>query len=118
MLQPFKIAVGTSDEHSVCDHFARSSAFIVHELHEGRIMSTDVRRRGTDACGNHVSFLDLLAGCSVVLCGGISENMEAFLTTHGIESVVADGKHSVAEAVKLYIAGKLPTTSRRSCICH
>jgi predicted Fe-Mo cluster-binding NifX family protein len=118
MSQPFRVAVGTSDERSVCEHFARSSAFVVHEVSEGRVVSTDVRRRGADGCESHGNFLDLLNGCSVVVCGGISETMEAYLITRGIESVVTAGKHSIHEAVKLYMAGKLPTTSRRSCICH
>jgi predicted Fe-Mo cluster-binding NifX family protein len=118
MSQPFRVAVGTSDEHSVCEHFARSSAFVVYELSEGRIVATSVRRRGADGCESHGNFLDLLDGCKVVVCGGISENMEAFLMTRGIESVVTAEKHSIDEAVKLYITGKLPTSSRRSCICH
>lgn len=118
MTQSFKIAAGTSDQKSICDHFARSAAFVVHEIENGRVVSATVRARGMNGCGDHASFLDLLAGCNVVLCGGISESMEALLITHGIESVVAAGKHSITEAVELYVAGSLPTTSNRSCICH
>ncbi len=118
MTQSFKLAIGTSDQKSICDHFARSSAFVVHEIENGRVVSATVRARGVNGCASHASFLDLLAGCNVVLCGGLSEAMEALLTTHGIESVVAAGRHSIPEAVDLYIAGNLPTTSQRSCICH
>jgi hypothetical protein len=58
--------VATADGVSVADHLARSAAFIVVDLETG---ARESRERGTDACGNHRSFVDLAAGARVCLCG-------------------------------------------------
>ena len=113
-----KFAIGTTDGVMVCDHFARSAIFIVLEIEDHRIVSKSIRERGSGDCGNHGSFLELLQGCQAVLCGGISKTMADFLSSHGIESVVAAGKHPVEEAAALYLYGKLITTTERTCICH
>jgi predicted Fe-Mo cluster-binding NifX family protein len=112
-----RIAVGTSDMQSVCDHLARSSAFVVLDLEGGKIVSRSVRERGTDACGNHRSFVELLAGCSAVLCGGIGESAVTALKANGIVPVVTAAKHPIDEAVSLYLDGKLVTTNERTCLC-
>ncbi len=117
-MQIMTIAVGTADMISVSEHLARSSAFVVMEVEDGAIRSRTTRARGTDACGNHASFLEMLKGCQRVLCGGISEGVENLLAAHGIESVVLAGKHSIDEAMALYLAGNLATTTDRVCVCH
>ncbi len=111
------IAIGTSDGVSVCSHLARSSAFLVFEVEDGRVVSTSVRQRLVDKCGNHASFVTLLQGCSAVLCGGIGQGAVDSLTAHGIESVVLAQPHPAAEAIQLYLAGKLATTNERVCLC-
>jgi predicted Fe-Mo cluster-binding NifX family protein len=113
-----KIAVGTTDGLALCDHLARSSAFVVLEIQDRQVASKTVRERGTDACGNHKSFVDILEGCSAVLCGGIGQGAADALAAHGIEPIVAAGKHTVDEAVDLYLAGRLLTTDGRVCLCH
>jgi len=113
-----KIAVGTTDGLALCDHLARSSAFVVLEIQDGQVASKTVRERGTDACGNHQSFVEILEGCTAVLCGGIGQGAVDALAAHGIEPVVAAGKHTVDEAVDLYLAGRLLTTDGRVCLCH
>lgn len=112
------IAVATTDGLSVCDHLARSSAFIVLKLEDGKITSRSSRQRGTDACGNHKSFVELLDGCNAVICGGIGQGAADSLAAHGIAPIVAAGKHSVDGAVEVYLAGKLVTTTGRVCLCH
>ena len=112
------IAVATTDRVSLADHLARSSAFFVYRADEGQVVACGIRERGTDACGNHATFVDLLAGCDAVLCGGISTGAEQLLAAHGIEPVVAASKHTIEEAVVLYLKGALPTTSHRVCLCH
>ena len=112
------IAVGTTDGVTVCDHLARSAAFFVLEIEGGRVIGRTERAWVRDACGNHASFVEILAGCQAVLCGGIGEGAFQALAAHGIEPVVAAGTHTVEEAVSLYLAGKLATTSRRVCLCH
>jgi len=113
-----RIAVATSDGVSLCEHLARSSAFIVLLVEDGRVTSRTTRNRATDACGNHASFVEILDGCNAVLCGGIGQGAADSLAAHGIEPLVAAGKHSVEDAVDLYLAGKLATTAERVCLCH
>jgi predicted Fe-Mo cluster-binding NifX family protein len=113
-----KIGIGTTDLINVCDHLARSAAFMIVEVEGGRIVSRSVRERFRDTCGNHASFVDLLEGCGAVLCGGIGEGAATALTAHGIEPVVVAGRYPVDEATALYLAGKLPTTNARVCLCH
>ena len=112
------IAVATTDRVSVADHLARSSAFIVLKTEDGQVVSTTTRERKTDACGNHATFVELLQGCDAVLCGGIGEGAAQSLTAHGIQPVVAASQHSVEDAIALYLAGNLTTTTDRVCLCH
>jgi len=117
-MKSLTIAVATADHVSVADHLARSSAFIVLKAEDGRVVSTTTRERETDACGNHASFVDILAGCDAVLCGGIGEGAAKSLAAHGIQPVVAASKHSIEDAVARYLAGNLVTTTDRVCLCH
>ena len=117
-MQSVTIAVATTDRVSVADHLARSSAFIVLKAEDGRVVSTTTRERKTDACGNHASFVEILDGCDAVLCGGIGEGAAQSLAAHGIKPVVAAAQHSVEDAVALYLAGNLATTTDRVCLCH
>ncbi len=112
------IAIGTEDGVTVCSHLARSSAFHVLETEDGRIVSRTVRERIVDGCGNHTSFVELLAGCHVVICGGIGEGAVRSLTANGIQPLVVVSAHLIDEALALYLAGKLATTSERVCLCH
>jgi len=113
-----KLAIGTADGVFVCDHLARSSAFHVLEIENGVVESRTVRARGKDACGNHAGFVEILEGCDAVLCGGIGQGAAVALEAHGVEPVVLAGKHLIEDAVTLYLAGKLPTTAERVCLCH
>ncbi len=111
------IAVATTDRVSVADHLARSSVFIVLKAEEGKVVSTAVRRRKTDLCGNHASFVETLAGCDAVLCGGIGAGAAESLEAQGIKPVVLAGQHSIDDAVAQYLAGTLATTTERVCLC-
>jgi len=117
-MESVTIAVATKDRVSVADHLARSSAFIVLKAEDGRVVSTTTRERKTDACGNHASFVEILDGCDAVLCGGIGEGAAQSLAAHGIKPVVAASQHSIDDAVTLYLAGNLGTTTERVCLCH
>ena len=112
-----RIAIATTDAVSVCDHLARSASFLVFETEGCRVVSRTVRTRGTDACGNHRSFVDLLAGCRAVICGGIGAGAANALAAHGVESVVLAGAMSVDAAIAGYLAGTLVTTEERVCLC-
>jgi predicted Fe-Mo cluster-binding NifX family protein len=113
-----RIAIATADGVSVCEHLARSAAFVVLEVEEGRIVSRAVRSRESGACGNHKSFVEMLQGCQAVICGGIGQGAFDSLTANGIQPVVATGAHSVEDAAARHLAGTLATTGERVCLCH
>jgi predicted Fe-Mo cluster-binding NifX family protein len=113
-----RIAIGTADGVTLCDHLARSTSFLVLEIEEGSIASRTVRSRSADTCGNHKSFVEILDGCGAVLCGGIGQGAYDSLVTHGIEPLVLAGKCSVEEAAAGYLAGSLVTTPKRVCLCN
>jgi predicted Fe-Mo cluster-binding NifX family protein len=116
-MKAIKIAIGTSDGVSVCDHLARSSSFLIFDVEGGRVVSRSSRERGRDGCGNHASFVEMLEGCRAVLCGGIGTGAYDSLVAHGIQPVVTAGSHSAEEAAELYLADKLATTTERVCLC-
>jgi predicted Fe-Mo cluster-binding NifX family protein len=111
------VAIATTDGVSVCDHFARSASFLIFEIENGRSISRTSRGRDTDSCGNHRSFVDLLAGCRALICGGIGAGAANALTAHGVESLVLAKKMSVDAALAGYLAGSLVTTHDRVCLC-
>ena len=112
-----QLAVGTADGVSVCDHLARSASFLIFEIAEGRVVSRSVRERGTDQCGNHKSFVDLLEGCAAVICAGVGQGAVNSLLRAGVDVVVLAGPMSVEEAVQGYLARTLVTTGERVCLC-
>ena len=79
--------------------------------------SRSVRERGTDQCGNHKSFVELLEGCAAVICGGVGQGAVVSLGRAGVEVVVLAAPMSVDDAIQGYIARSLVTTSERVCLC-
>ena len=112
-----RIAIATTDGVSVCDHLARSASFLVFQIEDGRVVSRASRSRDTDACGNHRSFVDFLAGCRAVICGGIGAGAANALAAHGVESLVLAARMTVDAALAGYVAGTLVTTQERVCLC-
>lgn|SRR5574340_379993 len=112
-----RIGVGTTDGVSLCEHLARSTEFVIFEIDNGRIISRSVRRRQNGECGRHATFVEMLEGCGVALCGGIGQGAADSLSAAGIQPVVAAGRHTVEDAVTLYLQGTLPTTNQRVCLC-
>ena len=113
-----RIAIATTDGISVCDHLARSTAFLILEIQDGAIVSGTFRSRPTDTCGDHTGFVEMLAGAHVVMCGGIGAGAADLLTANGIEPMVLRGTHSIDEAVNRFLAGSLKLTGDRDCLCH
>lgn len=101
----------------MCGHLARSGAFLIFEVADGRIASQSVRERFQENCGRHATFIELAEGCSAVLCGGIGQGAADALAAHGIEPVVVVGEHTAEAAVELYLKGILPTSNDRVCLC-
>jgi predicted Fe-Mo cluster-binding NifX family protein len=111
------LGIATADGVSVCDHLARCAAVIVLHIENGVVVSRALRSRAADACGNHGSFIDLLAGCEAVVCGGIGQGAANALTAVGVTPIVLAGPMSIDDAAAGYVAGSLVTTSERVCLC-
>jgi|SRR3954453_14761492 predicted Fe-Mo cluster-binding NifX family protein len=109
-----QVAIATADGVSVADHLARSAAFLVIDIESG---AREVRQRGTDACGNHRSFVDLAAGCCAVICGGVGQGAVNALAADGVECLVLANPMRIDEALKAYVSGTLATTAERVCLC-
>ena len=114
-----RIAIATADGVSVCDHLARSAAFVVVEVNEGVPGERVVRARGTEACGNHATFVEMLAGCEAVICGGIGQGAAVSLAANGIRALVSPGAAGtpIGDALRAWIEGRLVTSDERVCLC-
>jgi predicted Fe-Mo cluster-binding NifX family protein len=113
------IAIATTDGVSVCDHLARSAAFVVVEVNSGVPGARTTRVRGTEACGNHATFVEMLAGCDAVICGGIGQGAAVSLAAHGIRALVAPAAAGtpIDDALRAWIEGRLATSDERVCLC-
>ena len=111
------IGIGTSDGVRVCEHLARSAEFLIFDVEDGRVRNRSVRRRGEGPCGNHASFVELLEGCTAVLCGGIGQGAVNSLFAAGIQPLVLAQPLTVEEALAGYLEGRLATTDARQCLC-
>ena len=114
-----RIAIATTDGVSVCDHLARAAAFIVVEVNSGLPGARVTRARGTEACGNHATFVEMLTGCDAVICGGIGQGAVVSLASHGIRALVspAAAGTSIDDALQAWIDGRLATSDERVCLC-
>ena len=117
-MTPTRIAIATTDGISVCDHLARSTAFLILEIQDGAIVSGTFRTRPTDTCGNHAGFVEMLAGANAVICGGIGQGAVDALAAQGVQPLVLGSPHSIDEAVNRFLAGSLSLTDERVCLCH
>ena len=111
------LGIATTDGVSVCDHLARSAAVAILRIENGAVVARSQRRRGLDRCGNHGGFLELLAGCQAVICGGIGQGAVNALAANGIEPIVLAAPLSIDEAIAGYLGGSLVTTDERVCLC-
>lgn len=109
-----RIAVASGDGVTVCDHLARSAAYFVFDGEE-----RSVRRRGSEACGNHATFVEMLAGCDAVICGGIGQGAAVSLAANGIAPVVSPAAAGmpIEDAYRAYCEGRLATSNERVCLC-
>jgi predicted Fe-Mo cluster-binding NifX family protein len=110
-------AIATTDGVSVCDHLARSAAFLVFEIEDGKVVSRTVRSRDAEQCGNHRTFMDLASGCRAVICAGVGQGAVTALAAHGVETIVLAAPMTVEAAAEGFLAGTLKTTDARVCLC-
>jgi predicted Fe-Mo cluster-binding NifX family protein len=113
------IAIATADGVTVCDHLARASAFVVVEVNSGVAGARTTRERGAEACGNHATFVEMLAGCGAVICGGIGQGAVDSLAAHGIRALVspAAAGTGIDDALQAWMGGRLATSDERACLC-
>src|ERR1035441_9447872 len=121
-----RIAIATADGVSVCDHLARAAAFVVVEVSGGvagargtRAGARVRRARGAGACGNHATFVEMLAGCDAVISGGIGQGAAGTLAAHGIRALVSPAAAGtpIDDALRAWIEGRLATSDERVCLC-
>ena len=114
-----RIAIATADGASVCDHLARAAAFVVVEVNSGVAGARTTRARGTEACGNHATFVEMLAGCEAVICGGIGQGAALSLAANGIRPLVSPAAAGtpIDDALRAYLEGRLATSDERVCLC-
>src|SRR3954447_17726800 len=115
-MQMNRIAIATAEGVSGSDHLARAAAFVVVDLSSGE---RTVRARGTEGCGNHATFVEMLAGCDAVICGGIGQGAAVSLAAHGIRTLVSPSAvgSSIHDVMRAWLEGRLATSDERVCLC-
>ena len=118
-MQVTRIGIATADGVSVCDHLARAAVFVVVEVKSGVPGARVTRARGTAACGNHATFVEMLAGCDAVIAGGIGQGAAVSLAAHGIRPLVSPSVAGtpIDDALQAWIKGRLTTSDERVCLC-
>ena len=118
-MESTRIAIGTADGTTVCDHLARAAAFVVVEVNAGVAGARTTRARGTQACGNHATFVEMLAGCDAVIAGGIGQGAAVSLGAHGIRALVSPAAAGtpIDDALQSWLEGRLATSDERVCLC-
>lgn len=129
-----KIAAITDDGTTISQHFGRAPLYLVATVEDGKIVTKETRNKtghhtfaahhetslppgekhgyDTGAQLRHASMSDTITDCQVLLAGGMGWGAYESLKNRGIEVVVTDIE-SIEEAVKLYLAGKLPNLMER-----
>jgi predicted Fe-Mo cluster-binding NifX family protein len=129
-----KIAVATENEKSVSQHFGRAPYFVVLTVEEGKIVGKERRakaghhtfaaheppklapgeKHGYEAGSEvrHADIAEALSDCQVLLAGGMGWGAYESMKGYGIEPIVTDIEN-IDEAVRLYLAGKLPNLMGR-----
>jgi predicted Fe-Mo cluster-binding NifX family protein len=128
-----KIAAISEDGTSISQHFGRAPVYVVVTVEDGKIVSKETRakaghhafaathsdlasgeRHGYDAGSQakHASMAETIADCQVLIAGGMGWGAYESMKSYNIEPVVTDVE-SIDEAVKLYLAGKLPNLMER-----
>ena len=128
-----KIAVVTSNEKTISQHFGRAPLYVVVAIEDGKIVSRETRDKsghhtfaahqadvkpgephGYDAGAQvrHASMVETIADCQVLLVGGMGWGAYDSLKSHNIEPIVTDVE-DIDEAVQRYLDGKLDNLMER-----
>jgi predicted Fe-Mo cluster-binding NifX family protein len=121
-----KIAVATVDGETVSQHFGHSRGFIVFETEGATILGRQLRTpddtpHNQGVChgenGQGGGALEMLAGCEVLICGGMGGGAATALQGAGIRPVLMPGVASAKEAVTQFLEGKGDTVAAGFCQC-
>ncbi len=129
-----KIAVVSMDGATISQHFGRATLYLVYSVDNGKVVGKETRSKithhhsATDnewECGHHgkhgcdsgsqakhASMMDTITDCNVLVAGGMGWGAYQSLKSYNIEPIVTDVT-GIEEAVKLYLAGKLPNLMER-----
>ena len=119
-----KIAVATTDGSAVSQHFGRSRGFLVFTVEDGKICNVEQRGLAvtpheSGGCkGSASSLAELLAGCSVLLCGGMGAGAAQSLQNLGLRPMVIAGVHDPEAVVRLFLEGKAMEREGGFCNCQ
>lgn len=126
-----KIAVPTSDGHSISEHFGRSSAFLVFDVEDGQIKDRETRVNSgchshvegscnvghASAPDSHAAIVTSLEGCDIVLCLGMGRRAAEALKAGGISPIAVAAAGPAEAIVSFYITGKLKPETVEFCHC-
>jgi predicted Fe-Mo cluster-binding NifX family protein len=128
-----KIAVVTSNEKTISQHFGRAPLYMVITAEDGKIVSKETRDKsghhtfaahhtevksgephGYDAGAQvrHASMVETIADCQILIAGGMGWGAYDSLKNSGIEAIVTD-MLDIDEAVQCYLDGKLENLMER-----
>lgn len=123
-----KVAVACTGEQTISSHFGRSDRFVVFQLGEGKVLSSEtIANDGTcgsheGGCGDdhkehhsHEGIISLLRGCDAVICHGMGPRIARELAMEGIRPVVVSQICTPEQAALLYCMGRLPMGRPGSC---
>ena len=127
-----KIAIPTNDGTSISEHFGRSASFLIFDIENGHIKRRELKPNGAKhshspgTCDHrttgsephsHAGILAALAGCDIVICGGMGQKAAEALRSCGTQILVAPPA-SAEYTVVAYLAGKLTPQTERFCGCQ
>ena len=102
-----KIAV-TYENGKVFQHFGKTETFIVYEVEEGKVISSEVIGSNGEGHGALAGVLEG-QGVNVLICGGLGGGAQAALAEAGIE-VCSGAEGDADQAVEAYLKGELIST--------
>lgn len=122
-----KIAVASMDGSSVSQHFGQSRSFIVFEMDGQQIKGRELRSgestpHNDGVCHGEASkqggMAGMLAGCDVLICGGMGAGAANAVQQMGVKPVIVPGVPSPEQAVALFVEGKIDSAAVSLCNCH
>jgi len=120
-----KIAVATVDGTSVSQHFGQSRGFIVFDVDGKQIKSSELRNGSSTPHDEGLchgqpqgGMAAMLAGCEVLLCGGMGAGAANAVRQLGLRPVIVPGAATAEDAVALFVEGKVDPDAAPMCNCH